>query len=130
MPARETHEDTSFIQTSIPTTPMTALIPGTTVSGKLSYDRPVKIDSCFSGELKVRDLLVLGPNAEVKADISAEHLQVEGSLVGKVRVSGWIEILPGGRFQGNIEAGSLRVHPGGVFDGKGEISLDYAHLSS
>ena len=109
---------------------MTALISGTTVSGKLSYDCPVKIDSRFSGELKVRDLLVLGPNAEVKADISAEHLQVEGSLVGKVRVSGWIEILPGGRFQGNIEAGSLRVHPGGVFDGKGEISLDYAHLSS
>ncbi|MEE9143946.1 MAG: polymer-forming cytoskeletal protein [Candidatus Binatia bacterium] len=130
MPARETHEDTSFINASIPARPMTALISGTTVSGKLSYDCPVKIDSRFSGELKVRDLLVLGPNAEVKADISAEHLQVEGSLVGKVRVSGWIEILPGGRFQGNIEAGSLRVHPGGVFDGKGEISLDYAHLSS
>ena len=109
--------DPSFLQTS----PRTVLLPGTAVSGKLTFDLPVKIDSRFSGEVKASELLVIGPNAEVQARISVRHLQVEGSLVGKVRVSGWIEILPGGRFRGEIEAGKLRVYPGGVFEGEGNV---------
>jgi cytoskeletal protein CcmA (bactofilin family) len=112
-------EDPSFFQNSV----RTVLAPGTAISGKLSFNLPVKIDSRFRGELKASELLVLGPNAEVEAQISALHLQVEGSLVGKVHVSGWVEILPGGRFQGEIEAGRLRVYPGGLFEGKGDVSL-------
>ena len=111
-------EDPSFLEAA----PRTVLPPGAVVSGKLSFDLPVKIDSRFKGEVKAGALLVLGPHAEVDAKISARHLRVEGSLVGTVRVDGWIEILPGGRFQGNIEAGKLKVYPGGVFEGKGNVS--------
>jgi cytoskeletal protein CcmA (bactofilin family) len=96
-------------------------LPKTSISGKLSFNHPVKIDSRFSGEVKASELLVVGPNAEVKAKISAGHLQVEGRLVGKVRVSGWIEIHPGGRFQGEIESGKLKVYPGGIFEGTGDV---------
>lgn len=117
MSIRPGREDPSFLQLS----PRTVLFPGTAISGKLSFDLPVKIDSRFSGEVKASELLVVGPNAKVEARISARHLKVEGSLVGSVRVSGWIEILPGGRFQGDIEAGKLRVYPGGVFEGKGDV---------
>ncbi|MCH8055684.1 MAG: polymer-forming cytoskeletal protein [Deltaproteobacteria bacterium] len=112
------NNDPSFLQSS----PRTVLLPETAVSGKLSFDLPVKIDSRFSGEVKASELLVVGPNAEVQASISARHLQIEGTLVGKVHVSGWVEILPGGRFQGEIEAGKLRVYPGGVFEGRGDVS--------
>jgi cytoskeletal protein CcmA (bactofilin family) len=119
MAFRQQREDPSFLQTS----PRTVLSPGTAVAGKLTFDLPVKIDSRFSGEVKARELLVVGPNAEVEAKISARDLQIEGSLTGTVRVSGWIEILPGGHFQGEIEAGRLRVHPGGLFEGKGNLSF-------
>ena len=117
MSIREGREDPPFLQTA----PRTVLFPESDVSGKLSFDLPVKIDSRFSGEVKASELLVLGPNAVVKAKITARHLQVEGSLVGEVHVSGWVEILPGGRFQGEIEAGQLKVHPGAVFEGKGNV---------
>lgn len=100
----------------------TVLFPDSSVSGKLSFNLPVKIDSRFTGEVKATELLVLGPNAEVEARVVAGDLQVEGSLVGTVRVAGCIEILPGGRFRGEIEAGQLWVHPGGVFEGKGQIT--------
>lgn len=119
MAIRQGRENPSFLQVS----PRIVLSPGTAVSGKLSFDLPVKIDSRFSGELKASELLVVGPNAEVEAKISARHLQIEGNLIGRVHVSGWIEILPGGNFQGEIEAGKLRVYPGGVFKGKGNVSL-------
>ena len=117
MPSRPVSESPSFLQIS----PRTVLSPGTAISGKLSFNLPVKIDSRFKGEVKASELLVVGPNAEVEARISARHLQIEGSLVGTVHVTGWVEILHGGGFQGKIEAGKLRVHPGGIFEGKGDV---------
>jgi cytoskeletal protein CcmA (bactofilin family) len=118
MAIRHEREEASFLHTS----PRTVLSPGTAVSGKLTFNLPVKIDSRFRGEVKASELLVVGPNAEVDARIWARHLQIEGSLVGTVHVSGWIEILPGGHFQGEIAAGKLKVYPGGLFEGKGNLS--------
>jgi cytoskeletal protein CcmA (bactofilin family) len=99
----------------------TVLFPDSSISGKLSYNLPVKIDSRFSGEIKASDLLVVGSNAQVDAHISARQLQVEGKLVGNVQVLGCFEIMPGGRFQGEFKAGELKVHPGAVCEGKGKV---------
>jgi cytoskeletal protein CcmA (bactofilin family) len=87
----------------------------------LSYTLPVKIDSRFTGELKSTDLLVIGSNAHVDAYVSARQLQLEGKLNGNIQVIGCFEIMPGGEFQGEVRAGEIKVHPGGVFDGKGQI---------
>lgn len=111
-------ENPSFIQGNAP---RTVLFPDSSISGKLSYNLPVKIDSRFSGEVKATDLLVVGPNAQVDAHVSARQLQLEGKLVGNVQVIGCFEIMPGGHFQGEVRAGELRVHPGAVFEGKGRI---------
>jgi cytoskeletal protein CcmA (bactofilin family) len=101
--------------------PRTVLEPGASVTGKLVYDGPVKIDGKFKGEIKATSLLVLGPQAEVSATIAAGHLRIEGALQGTVHVKDWIEILPGGRFQGNIEGGRLKIYAGGVFDGNAQL---------
>ena len=106
-----------FIQGGI----RTVLFPDSSISGKLSYNLPVKIDSRFSGEVKATDLLVIGPNAFIDANISAHQLQLEGRLTGNVHVLGCFEVLPGGHFQGDATAGELRIHPGAVFEGKGKI---------
>ena len=99
----------------------TVLFPNSSISGKLSYTLPVKIDSRFTGELKSTDLLVIGSNAQVDAYVSARQIQLEGKLSGNVQVIGRFEIMPGGEFQGEVRAGEIKVHPGGVFDGKGQI---------
>jgi cytoskeletal protein CcmA (bactofilin family) len=108
----------SFIQSNAP---RTVLFPDSAISGKLSYNLPVKIDSRFTGEVKATDLLVIGSNAQVEAHISARQLRLEGKLVGNVQVIGCFEIMPGGQFRGEARAGELKVHPGAVFDGKGRI---------
>jgi cytoskeletal protein CcmA (bactofilin family) len=102
-------------------TPRTVLFADSSISGKLSYNLPVKIDSRFSGEIKASDLLVVGANAQVDAHISARQLQVEGKLVGNVQVIGCFEIMPGGQFQGEFKVGELKVHPGAVCEGKGNV---------
>jgi cytoskeletal protein CcmA (bactofilin family) len=107
----------SFIQGTV----RTVLFPDSSISGKLSYNLPVKIDSRFTGEVKATDVLVVGANAHVEAHISARHLLVEGKLAGNVQVLGCFEIMPGGQFEGEARAGELKVHPGAVFKGKGHI---------
>ena len=114
---KEERKEPSFLEQ----VPRTVLEPGASVSGKLVFDLPVKIDGRFKGEVKAGALLVLGPNAEVAAKISAGELRIEGNLTGTVRVDGWIEILPGGRVQGEIEGGKLKIHAGGAFEGKADV---------
>lgn len=117
MAKQQRGEDLSFIQAA----QRMVTLPDTSISGKLNFNHPVKIDSRFRGEVKASELVVVGRNAEVRAEISAGNLHVQGCLFGKVRVTGWIEIHPGGRFQGEIESGKLKVHPGGIFEGRGEV---------
>ena len=107
-----------FIQ---PNAPRTVLFPDSAVSGKLSYNLPIKIDSRFSGEVKASDLLIVGPNAQIDAHISARQLQLEGKLTGNVQVIGCFEIMPGGQFKGEVRAGELKIHPGAVFEGTAKI---------
>jgi cytoskeletal protein CcmA (bactofilin family) len=108
--------------TSVQGSVRTVLFANSSVSGKLSYDLPVKIDSRFTGEVKASDLLVVGSNAHMEARVSARSLQLEGKLIGSVQVVGCFEIMPGGQFKGDAKAGELKIHPGATFDGEGEIT--------
>ena len=108
----------SFIQSAAP---RTVLFANSSISGKLSYNLPVKIDGKFTGEIKSSELLVIGPNAQVDAHISARQVKLEGRLVGSAQVMGCFEILQGGFFQGEARVGELCVHPGAVFEGKGSV---------
>ena len=80
----------------------------------------MKIDSRFTGELKAAELLVIGSNARVDAYVSARQLRWR-ETEGNVQVIGCFEIMPGGEFQGEVKAAEIKVHPGAVFDGKGQI---------
>ncbi len=111
-------ENPSFVQGAAP---RTVLFANSSISGKLSYNLPVKIDGHFTGEIKTTELLVIGANAQVDAHISARQVQLEGKLVGSVQTMGCFEVLSGGSFKGDARVAELRVHPGAVFDGEGKI---------
>jgi cytoskeletal protein CcmA (bactofilin family) len=108
----------SFIQGGAP---RTVLFANSSISGKLSYNLPVKIDGHFTGEIKSTELLVIGSNAQVEAHISARQVVLEGKLVGSVQAMGCFEILKGGYFKGDARVAELKVHPDAVFDGNGKV---------
>jgi cytoskeletal protein CcmA (bactofilin family) len=110
-------DNPSFIQG----TPRTVLFANSSISGKLSYNLPVKIDGHFTGEIKSTELLVIGANAQVDAHISARQVHLEGRLVGSVQTMGCFELLPGGYFKGEARVGELRIHSGATFDGNGNV---------
>jgi cytoskeletal protein CcmA (bactofilin family) len=111
-------DNPSFMQG---TAPRTVLFTNSSISGKLSYNLPVKIDGHFTGEIKSTELLVIGSNAQVDAHISARQVHLQGRLVGSVQAMGCFELLPGGYFKGEARVGELRIHPGATFDGNGNV---------
>jgi cytoskeletal protein CcmA (bactofilin family) len=82
-------DNPSFIQGAAP---RTVLFANSSISGKLSYNLPVKIDGHFTGEIKSSELLVIGPNAQVEAHVSARQVHLEGKLIGSVQAMGCLNL--------------------------------------
>jgi hypothetical protein len=62
-----------------------SLGPDAEVTGKLSFATPTRIEGKLKGELRATDLLVIGAQAVVQANVHAEKLVVLGEVRGQVR---------------------------------------------
>jgi len=94
----------------------------TSISGRLSFTGPTRIDGRLRGEVRANELLVVGEDAIVEGVVWAAQLVVLGEVRGDVRGAESVEIAPGGRLMGSVEAQSLVVREGGYLDGDCRIA--------
>jgi len=99
-----------------------SLGPDTSVSGRLSFTVPTRIDGRLRGEVRASELLVVGEDAVVEGTVRALKLLVLGEVRGEVRGAVRVEIGPGGRLMGTVETQSLVVREGGCLDGDCRIA--------
>jgi cytoskeletal protein CcmA (bactofilin family) len=99
-----------------------ALGPDTSVSGRLSFTMPTRIDGKLRGEVHATDLLLIGEQGYVEGVVRAPKLIVLGEVRGDVRGAERVEIAAGGRVMGSVETTSLVVHEGGCLDGDCRIA--------
>jgi cytoskeletal protein CcmA (bactofilin family) len=99
-----------------------SLGPDTSVSGRLSFTVPTRIDGRLRGEVRASDLLVVGEDAVVEGVVRALKLVVLGEVRGEIRGAERVEVGPGGRLMGTVETQSLVVKEGGCLDGDCRIS--------
>ncbi|MGH2364041.1 MAG: bactofilin family protein [Chloroflexota bacterium] len=85
--------------------------------GLLRSERSIGIDGHFEGEIQSQADIVVGPEAEVRANIKATNVIVSGKVMGHV-TCGTLEIQSTGKVVGNIAAGSLLIALGAVFRGQ------------
>lgn len=59
------------------------------MQGSLVFSDPVnlRINGKFEGKLTTKGVLIIGSDAEVKADISGEDLTIAGTVKGNIRAS-------------------------------------------
>jgi cytoskeletal protein CcmA (bactofilin family) len=99
-----------------------ALGPDTSVSGRLSFTMPTRIDGKLRGEVHATDVLLIGEQGYVEGVVRAPTLIVLGEVRGDVRGAERVEIGPGGRVMGSVETTSLVVEEGGYLDGDCRIA--------
>ena len=100
-----------------------SLGPDAQVTGKLVFSVPTRIEGKLKGELRASDLLVIGKQAVVHANVYATKLVVLGEIRGQVSGATRVEICAGGRVFGEIETRALVVREGGRFEGGAKMGL-------
>lgn len=91
------------------------------ISGRISFPGNARIDGRLTGEVRADALLVVGPTALLRADVRAHNLVLFGTIEGSVCQSDSVELKPGSRLIGGLEASRVVVHAGAVFEGRCSI---------
>lgn len=91
---------------------------GTRYIGKLDFDGRVRIEGSFEGEIRGKDVLVIGDGADVKADIEVGVCIVTGGNVqGNIRARDAIELHAPAVVQGDLHAPNVFIDRGVKFRG-------------
>jgi cytoskeletal protein CcmA (bactofilin family) len=87
------------------------------VSGKLVLRGPGQVLGKFSGQIECDGDLLVGPEADVEADIRGSRITISGVVRGNVIASNRLKITSSGRLEGDATVGALVVQEGGVHYG-------------
>ena len=90
---------------------------GTTLSGKLHFEGPARIDGNIDGEIDGKEITI-GESAVATAQIRAKSIVVCGRVKGEITATERIEIRSTANIIGNITAPKLIVQDGAIFQGQ------------
>jgi cytoskeletal protein CcmA (bactofilin family) len=91
------------------------------ISGRIAFPGNARIDGRLTGEVRADALLVVGPTAHLRADVRAQSLVLFGTIEGSVCQSESVELKPGSKLIGGLEATRVVVHAGAIFEGRCSI---------
>ena len=96
---------------------LTVIAEGTILKGTLKSEDSVQIDGFFEGDLDVKQSLIVGPMASIKANINAGEVKISGQVNGNIIAKDRLEILSSGKLFGDIKSPRLTIAEGVVFEG-------------
>lgn len=91
---------------------------GTVFDGDLSSPEALRVDGIVNGNCNCKMKLILGPNGEIRGNITAQSVIISGRVDGDISVQGKLELFSTGKIAGNITASSLIIDEGAYFDGR------------
>ena len=91
---------------------------GTTFRGEISTTKSLKIDGTLIGSIKEAANVIVGENAQVKGNICANYVVIDGVVEGNITATESIELLPKSKVTGDITTTVLSIKEGAVFKGK------------
>lgn len=103
--------------------PIRSLIAlGSEINGNLKFTDGLRIDGVVVGDICANQehpsLLVISESATVQGEIRADHVIVNGRVMGPVRADELLELQPKARIEGDVHYKSLEMHQGAVISGQ------------
>ncbi len=90
---------------------------GSEFEGKLTFEGTVRIDGRFKGQVFSKGKLIIGADAQVKAEVDAGEVVISGEVEGNLSASKRLELRNPGRLRGNIASPRLMIEEGVFFEG-------------
>ncbi|HVS65788.1 MAG TPA: polymer-forming cytoskeletal protein [Thermoanaerobaculia bacterium] len=95
----------------------TRIAPGSRFEGRLEGGTDVVIEGELTGQVVLGSALTIGGRGRVQARVHARSVRVGGELHGDVVVEERLEVLPGGKLEGDVRAPRVAIAEGGFFRG-------------
>ena len=91
--------------------------PGLVFEGKLSFKGQVEFNGTFKGAITTDDLLIIGEQAKVDADIRCGSVVIRGEVTGKIKARESVELRGHARVKADIATLSFAMDKGVVYEG-------------
>ena len=103
--------------------PIKSLIAlGTKIEGNMLLVEGMRIDGEVAGEIRAASgqpsILVISESARVEGAVHADHVIVNGEVVGPVHAAELLELQPKAKISGNVHYKALEMHQGAVISGQ------------
>ncbi len=89
---------------------------GTTVTGNISCDGPIRIDGKLEGNISSKNKVIIGKTGEIEGDILANDVDIEGRANGKILSKNTIYIKSTAKVVGEVASKSLSIEEGATFN--------------
>jgi cytoskeletal protein CcmA (bactofilin family) len=94
---------------------------GTKIDGTMKIEGSTRIDGIVMGKLESNDLVTIGPEGSVKAEVKAKSIIVGGRVEGNLEATEKIELQSKSELMGNLISKSLLVEHGAIFHGNANM---------
>jgi cytoskeletal protein CcmA (bactofilin family) len=111
-----------FDKTSKPQSRIDTLVgAGTTITGDIAFSGGLRVDGEIKGNVHGAEdgatTLVVSEHARVEGEIHVSHLVINGTVVGPVSSSEFLELQPKARVNGDVHYNTIQIHLGAVVEG-------------
>ncbi|MBW1721429.1 MAG: polymer-forming cytoskeletal protein [Deltaproteobacteria bacterium] len=89
----------------------------TEFEGKLTFSGTVRIDGRFRGEIVTDGTLIVGETAVIESEVSVANIIISGEIRGNIVAGERIQIHAPGKVFGNIQAPTVIIDEGVIFEG-------------
>lgn len=110
--------------------PETVIAVGVSIKGTMSFQKLVRIDGNFEGELLSSGKLIVGPTGTVKSNINLEEAFISGEVTGDITVKKRLVLRGRAKVRGDVTAPLLSVDEGVTIVGILNIAQEEVPVSS
>ncbi len=104
---------------------ITNLTTDVDIKGTIKFDKVMKIDGKFEGELVSNEgELVVGKTGAIKANVKVKNAVIEGRVDGNIIASEKVELKQKAHLIGDLQARTLVIEEGVVFVGQCNVNPD------
>jgi cytoskeletal protein CcmA (bactofilin family) len=99
------------------------------IKGELSGSEDLYVDGQVEGSIELSgNRLIIGPHGQVRANVNAKGVIVQGKLDGNIRASERAELTKSAVVAGDIATQRVAIEEGAYFKGKVDIQRDGAKV--
>lgn len=95
---------------------------GTKIEGDVSFGGGLRVDGEVKGNVRATGedgaTLVVSEHARIEGEIHVSHVVINGTIIGPVHSSEFLELQPRAKVTGDVQYNTLEMHLGAIVQGR------------